>query len=78
MTRQPDRRWSLTSREREVLACLAEGLDNPAIAARLFISRHTLQHHLTAIYAKLGVTSRYQAIIYALQPASQKDGRFQL
>jgi DNA-binding NarL/FixJ family response regulator len=69
----------LTPREQEVLSLLAQGLANPAIAARLFISKDTVQHHLTAIYAKLGVTSRYQAILHALSvraapdaPATQK------
>ena len=70
---------ALTPREQEVLSLLAQGLANPAIAARLFISKDTVQHHLTAIYAKLGVTSRYQAILHALSlrdapasPAAQK------
>ena len=69
----------LTPREQEVLALLAQGLNNPSIAARLFISKDTVQHHLTSIYAKLGVTSRYHAILYALSvraapgaPATQK------
>lgn len=57
----------LTAREREVLSLLTQGLQNSAIATRLFISKYTLQHHLTAIYAKLGVTSRSQAILHALR-----------
>ena len=57
---------SLTAREQEVLSLLVQGLTNPSIAARLFITVHTLEHHLTSIYTKLGVTSRYQAIVHAL------------
>ncbi|MGI8424225.1 MAG: response regulator transcription factor [Chloroflexota bacterium] len=56
----------LTAREKEVLTLLAHGHRNASIAAQLVISRDTVQHHLTAIYAKLGVRSRYQAILYAL------------
>lgn len=56
----------LTPREREVLALVVQGLDNPTIAARLFITVNTLEHHLTAIYAKLGVATRYQAALRAL------------
>jgi two-component system response regulator DegU len=57
----------LTAREREVLSLLTQGLRNSAIAERLFISKYTLQHHLRAIYAKLGVSSRSQAILDALR-----------
>jgi DNA-binding NarL/FixJ family response regulator len=56
-------RWeSLTAREQEVLQLLTEGLDNKSIAARLSISVNTIQKHLKNIYAKLGVTSRTEAI----------------
>lgn len=57
----------LTAREREVLALLAEGLANKAIAARLGISEHTAKFHVNAILAKLGVDSRAEAIVRAVR-----------
>jgi DNA-binding CsgD family transcriptional regulator len=57
----------LTPREREVAALLAAGLSNPAITARLCISPNTLEHHLTSVYAKLGVVNRTQAALQAVQ-----------
>ncbi|MCW2798240.1 AAA family ATPase [Nocardioides sp.] len=48
----------LTSREAEVHDLLVEGLSNPAIAARLFLSRRTVEHHVSAVLAKCGVVSR--------------------
>src|SRR5262249_21126846 len=57
----------LTPREREVLALLAEGLANKAIAARLGISEHTAKFHVNAILGKLGVDSRAEAIVRALR-----------
>lgn len=55
----------LTPREREVLALLAEGIGNKAIAARLGISEHTAKFHVNAILAKLGAGSRAEAIVLA-------------
>ena len=55
----------LTSREREILALVAGGANNQAIADQLFISEKTVRNHLTAIFDKLGVTSRSQAIVFA-------------
>ncbi|HSD21264.1 MAG TPA: response regulator transcription factor [Anaeromyxobacter sp.] len=55
----------LTPREREVLALLAEGLANKAIAARLGISEHTAKFHVNAILGKLGVENRAEAIVRA-------------
>jgi DNA-binding NarL/FixJ family response regulator len=57
----------LTPREREVLAALAEGLDNKAIAERLFISPDTARTHVVKVLGKLGVESRLQAAIVAIQ-----------
>jgi len=57
----------LTPREREVLALLTEGLDNHAIAERLFISPDTARAHVVKVLAKLQVESRLQAAIFAIQ-----------
>lgn len=52
----------LTAREREVLQWLGQGLSNRQIAVRLDISEHTVKFHVSAIYAKLGVASRAEAV----------------
>jgi DNA-binding NarL/FixJ family response regulator len=57
----------LTPREVEVLRLLPRGLSNPAIAEALFVSRRSVQTHLTHIYGKLGVATRAEAIAYAVQ-----------
>jgi DNA-binding CsgD family transcriptional regulator len=55
----------LTRREAEILALLSEGLRNAAIAKRLFVSTKTVDHHVSAILAKLGVPSRAEAVAMA-------------
>ena len=55
----------LTPREREVLRALAEGLDSEEIAERLNISVKTERNHISSIFAKLGVHSRLQALVFA-------------
>ncbi|MCU0553031.1 MAG: response regulator transcription factor [Leptolyngbya sp. Prado105] len=57
----------LTEREQEVLHWLVQGASNEEIAAHLFISVATVKAHLTAIFSKLGVASRTQAIIKTLK-----------
>ncbi|HEY7505572.1 MAG TPA: LuxR C-terminal-related transcriptional regulator [Gemmatimonadales bacterium] len=52
----------LTPREREVLRLVAEGLDNRMIGRQLGITRSTVKHHLEAVYAKLGVHGRMEAV----------------
>jgi DNA-binding CsgD family transcriptional regulator len=52
---------NLTAREAEVLALVAEGLRNADIARRLFVSPKTVDHHISAILAKLGVRTRGEA-----------------
>jgi DNA-binding NarL/FixJ family response regulator len=57
----------LTGREREVLHALAEGLPNKAIAAQLSISPNTVKFHINAIFSKMNVTSRTEAVVRAAQ-----------
>ncbi len=55
----------LTEREREVLAQIAQGYTNQAIAERLVITSKTVRNHISAIFSKLQVTSRLEAIMRA-------------
>jgi DNA-binding CsgD family transcriptional regulator len=61
---------SLTERELDVLALVAQGLTNRQIGRRLFISPGTVRTHLEHIYDKLGVRSRAGAVSAAFRIAS--------
>jgi DNA-binding NarL/FixJ family response regulator len=63
---------SLSRREVEVLRLLGEGLSNREIADRLFISPKTAEHHVSRVYAKLGLKSRAEAAGYAVRTLGQK------
>ncbi|MFO7729277.1 MAG: LuxR C-terminal-related transcriptional regulator, partial [Spirochaetia bacterium] len=54
-------------REREVLYLLSKGLDNTAIAEKLFIAEQTVKNQISKIYAKIGVHDRFQAAEIARQ-----------
>lgn len=69
LTVQPERQKAqerladLTTRERELLNLLAKGLDNHEIAEAACLSRKTIRNYLSALYAKLGVENRTQAVL---------------
>jgi DNA-binding NarL/FixJ family response regulator len=67
--------FALTAREQEVLDALALGLSNAQIAARLFVSAKTVDHHVSAILSKLGVSSRGAAVAKAARGAMLTPAR---
>jgi DNA-binding CsgD family transcriptional regulator len=58
---------SLTDAERQVARVVAEGRTNGEVAARLFVSRHTVDFHLRRIFRKLGVASRTELTRFVLE-----------
>jgi DNA-binding CsgD family transcriptional regulator len=76
--RRPKTGWdALTGTERVVAGLVAEGLSNPAIADRMFVSRRTVQGHVSAILCKLGVTSRVELATLVTQRAVSAQQRIQ-
>ncbi len=65
--RSPDSTEPLTERETEVLRLLAQGLSNKEIAARLVIGERTVKTHVSNVLAKINVSSRTQAALYAIR-----------
>ena len=59
--------WELTPRERDVLALMAQGLNNVEIANQLTISRSTVKFHVSSILSKLDATTRTEAVALAVQ-----------
>jgi DNA-binding NarL/FixJ family response regulator len=63
------RQWpsGLTSREVELLRLLSGGLSRREVATQLFLSEHTVRHHLEHIYNKIGVRTRVAATLFAVE-----------
>jgi DNA-binding NarL/FixJ family response regulator len=74
LLRGGNRADSLTGREREVLARIAEGRSNREIARLLRVSEKTVKAHVSSVLAKLGVQDRTQAAVYAVRHGDGQDG----
>jgi two-component system, NarL family, nitrate/nitrite response regulator NarL len=65
----------LSKREQEVVGCVAEGLTNREIAARLSLSEHTIKNYIFRIFEKLGVSTRVELVLYSFsQRSSSRSG----
>jgi len=70
---QPDPRiGSLTSREREILDLIADGLSNKQIGERLFLAEKTVKNYVSSLLAKLGMERRTEAAAYAARLAERR------
>jgi two-component system nitrate/nitrite response regulator NarL len=58
--------FGLTPRELQIVACIAAGETNREIAERLSVREHTVKHHLTSIFDKVGVFSRLELAVFAI------------
>ncbi len=58
----PLEEYGITSREKAIMSAVKQGLKNKDIAGQLFISEHTVKKHLTSIFNKLNVTSRFELL----------------
>ena len=65
---------ALTQREWEVLSLVAQGYRNKEIGSRLFVSESTIKTHLYAIYQKLQVANRLEAVLYYYRYANRSNG----
>jgi len=64
----------LTDREREIVMLVTQGLKNKDVGNRLFISETTVRHHLTTIFNKLNISSRFELIAYVHALAGTSNG----
>lgn len=73
--KRPSAGWaSLTPTEVQVVRLVAEGLTNPQIAERLFITRNTVKTHLKHVFDKLGLTTRAELAAEATRRSPRASG----
>ena len=77
-TRVSSRLERLTTREREVLAALARGLNNTEISEQLFIGAATVKSHVSSILTKLGLRDRAQAVVFAYESGVAEPGDYDI
>ena len=70
--------YQLTSREKEILYALVDGLSYKKIAEKYFVSIHTVRSHISSIYEKLHVNSKSQAVAKVLQPQQGSINKSQI
>jgi two-component system, NarL family, nitrate/nitrite response regulator NarL len=63
---RPDPKFDLTDREVDIVEAVVAGYSNKDIASQFSISEHTVKHHLSSIFDKLGVDSRLELALFAL------------
>ena len=64
----------LTTREREIVALVAQGYKNKEMAEKMFISEQTVKNHLHNIFDKLGVSDRLELALYAIHKGLHLTG----
>ncbi len=69
-----DRLAGLTAREREIVLLVVEGLRNEEVARRIGITEKTVRNHLTAVFDKVGVSSRLELVVLAFGAGFKKPG----
>jgi two-component system, NarL family, nitrate/nitrite response regulator NarL len=67
--REPSKRFGLTARELEVISAIVAGYTNKDIAQQFNISQDTVKHHLSKIFDKLGVSTRLELALFAVNQA---------
>jgi two-component system response regulator DevR len=71
---QPRELASLTDQERRILECVAEGLTNREIGAKMFLAEKTVKNYVSSLLAKLGLQRRTQAAVLATRLIGERPG----